>query len=62
MSALKIEKVDMAMAALSQLPAKERNIIMEGLREIVKMYSQKDSTTRNITSTFGWWVSSAKEQ
>jgi hypothetical protein len=63
MSELKIEKVDMAMAALSQLPAEERNIIMDGLREIVKMYSQKNSVATNIGSgnlSLSWWQTASK--
>jgi hypothetical protein len=60
MNELKIEKVDMAMATLSQLPTEERNIIMEGLREIVKMYAQRDSSTKNFDRVFGWWEGTTK--
>jgi len=61
MNEFKIEKVDMAMATLSQLPSEERNVIMEGLREIVKMYTQKDSGIRNADkSVFAWWEETTK--
>jgi hypothetical protein len=59
MNELKIEKVDMAMATLSQLPSEDRNIIMEGLREIVKMYAQRDSATMKVNSLLNWWETSA---
>lgn len=51
----------MAMAALSQLPTAERNIIMDGLREIVKMYSQKDASIKKTDSVLGWWPRLSKE-
>lgn len=61
MNDLKIEKVDLAMATLSQLPSEDRNVIMDGLREIVKMYAQKDSGIRNANkSVFGWWEGTTK--
>jgi hypothetical protein len=61
MNEFKIEKVDMAMATLSQLPSEERNVIMDGLREIVKMYAQKDSGIRNADkSVFAWWEGKTK--
>lgn len=60
MNDLKIEKVDMAMATLSQLPSEDRNVIMDGLREIVKMYAQKDSSTRNMDNLFTWWEGASK--
>jgi len=60
MNELKIEKVDMAMATLSQLPSEERNVIMDGLREIVKIYAQKDSSTRNLDGLFSWWEGTTK--
>lgn len=61
MSDLKIEKVDMAMATLSQLPSEERNVIMDGLREIVKMYAQKDSGIHKADKgLFAWWEGTSK--
>jgi len=49
-----IGKVDLAMATLSRLPEDERSKIMEGLREIVKMYATKDVTPPSIVK-FRWW-------
>jgi hypothetical protein len=49
-----IAKVDMAMAALSNLPEDQRSKIMDGLREIVKMYAQKDLTAPSLVK-FRWW-------
>lgn len=49
-----IAKVDMAMAALSNLPEDQRSKIMDGLREIVKMYAQKDLATPSLVK-FRWW-------
>lgn len=61
MSDLKIEKVEMAMATLSQLPSEERNVIMDGLREIVKMYAQNDSGIRKADKgLFSWWEGTSK--
>lgn len=47
-------KVDMALATLSKLPEEERNKIMDGLREIVKMYATKDLTAPSLVK-FRWW-------
>jgi hypothetical protein len=49
-----IAKVDVAMAALSKLPESERSKIMDGLREIVKMYSTKDLAKPSLVK-FRWW-------
>jgi hypothetical protein len=49
-----ITKVDMAMAALAKLPEDERGKIMDGLREIVKMYANKDLATPSLVK-FRWW-------
>jgi hypothetical protein len=48
-----IAKVDQAMAMLSRLPEDERSKIMDGLREIVKMYATKDVTKTSLV--FGWF-------
>lgn len=49
-----ITKVDQAMATLSKLPEDERTKIMNGLREIVKMYATKDLTKPSVVK-FGWF-------
>ncbi|MEQ1584623.1 MAG: hypothetical protein ABL895_01995 [Cyclobacteriaceae bacterium] len=49
-----IAKVDLAMATLSRLPEDERSKIMDGLREIVKMYATKDVSSPSMVK-FGWW-------
>jgi hypothetical protein len=47
-------KVDLAMATLSKLPEEERRKIMDGLREIVKIYANKDLATPSLIK-FRWW-------
>lgn len=49
-----IAKVDLALATLSRLPEDERTKIMNGLREIVKMYATKDVASPAMVK-FGWW-------
>lgn len=49
-----IAKVDLAIATLSRLPEDERSKIMDGLREIVKMYATKDVASPSMVK-FGWW-------
>ncbi len=49
-----ITKVDVAMAALAKLPEGERSKIMDGLREIVKMYASKDVAAPSLVK-FRWW-------
>jgi hypothetical protein len=49
-----ITKVDQAMAMLSRLPEDERSKIMDGLREIVKMYATRDLTKPAVVK-FGWF-------
>lgn len=49
-----ITKVDVAMAALAKLPEGERSKIMDGLREIVKMYANKDVAAPSLVK-FRWW-------
>lgn len=49
-------KVDLALAALSKLPAEERKTIIEGLKEIVSGYAQKsDKALEAREETFAWW-------
>lgn len=51
-------KVDLAMAALSKLPADERKTILEGLKEIVSGYSRKSDNVLKADGeqTFAWWI------
>lgn len=49
-----ITKVDQAMAILSRLPESERSKIMDGLREIVKMYATKNVASPSVVK-FGWF-------
>ncbi|MBL7873344.1 MAG: hypothetical protein JNM78_17120 [Cyclobacteriaceae bacterium] len=49
-----ITKVDTAMAALAKLPEGERSKIMDGLREIVKMYANKNLAKPSLVK-FRWW-------
>ncbi len=51
-------KVDLAMAALSKLPAEERKTILEGLKEIVSGYAGKSDNVlkANGDQTFAWWI------
>lgn len=49
-----ITKVDAAMAALAKLPEGERSKIMDGLREIVKMYANKNLAKPSLVK-FRWW-------
>jgi hypothetical protein len=51
-------KVDLALAALSKLPAEERKTILAGLKEIVSGYARKSD---NVLKTdgdlaFAWWI------
>lgn len=50
-------KVDMALAALSKLPAEERKTILEGLKEIVGGYAnQSNNVLKAGDQTFAWWI------
>lgn len=51
-------KVDMAMAALSKLPAEERKTILEGLKEIVAGYAKKSDNVLKAAGkeNFAWWI------
>lgn len=51
-------KVDLALAALSKLPADERKTILDGLKEIVSGYAKKSDNTLKADSeqAFAWWI------
>lgn len=50
-------KIDMALAALSKLPAEERKTILEGLKEIVAGYAEKTGNVLKAKDeqTLAWW-------